>query len=164
MKFKGDIRELLIGSWKTIERAGGKPTINAVIRAARECYGATFRTMEGFSILKPFAEKAQSGTTFPARGNNIDANTKQYGTTREQNGNKTGTTFPARGNNSGTTTEQHGNSNVRALRPSPIPYPKYPNARTRESKQAQGRTPEEEEAVRRAIERAAEQTRRSEEL
>jgi len=37
-------------------------------------------------------------------------------------------------------------------------------AHTRENRQAQDRTPEENEAVRRAIERAAEQTRRSEEM
>jgi hypothetical protein len=58
MKFKGDIRELLIGSWKAIETAKGRPTINAVLRACRENYGATFDNTFGQSVLKPFSDKA----------------------------------------------------------------------------------------------------------
>ena len=59
MKFHGNVRELLIGTWKAIEKAEGKPTINAVLRAARECYGATFTNAVGFAILLPFATKAK---------------------------------------------------------------------------------------------------------
>jgi hypothetical protein len=51
--FRGDLRELLIGLWRAVERAGGRPTISATKRAAREL-GASFPDAAARTILLPF--------------------------------------------------------------------------------------------------------------
>lgn len=50
MTFHGDLRVLLIGFWHSVERAGGKPTIEGVARAARSL-GAIFDDDRVLEIL-----------------------------------------------------------------------------------------------------------------
>lgn len=120
VKFHGDVRELLIGSWKLIERAGGRPTVNAVLRAARECYGATFDNTEARKTLQPFVERSKAQQTFPEQTANAQDDTKKEQQTSSKLAANSQQTFSEQTANS-----QQGSSKVAAsirarVGPSPL--------------------------------------------
>jgi len=70
-----DSRQLLVLMWRSIESAGGTPTINMALKLCRIA-GGKMRQSDAYSILKPFRESYRvqsgyiSGTENPSHGNN----------------------------------------------------------------------------------------------